>query len=290
MSTNKENIFAIPSKDRLNDESVDLLAQAGINVQISGRQLSKEASLREAGRFTVAFMRPKDIVESVATGEVQLGITGLDTFEEWRLGENLRKSLEDQWGPQRKPLLLESTLQTPKVLLGLEFGQSRLVLATQTERGFQTAQDWWNSVKFWNKDEQFDWVAGAGPSNQINVATSYPNLTRKFIGSLRPKLEPTDRVSLFIREMSGAVEVAPAIGLADAIADLVETGTTIKTNGLVELTTIFESEAVLITSASRRGESRMVDAIYGRLYNSFLKRGIDPFARLRGYEQFRLLV
>ncbi len=281
MNIPKENIFAIPSKDRLNDESVDLLAQAGINVQIPGRQLSAETALPEVGRFTVALMRPKDIVKSVAAGEIQLGIAGLDTVEEGRLSLDQLDQAE-QYRMSRERVNRPPNFNFTKILLGLEIGRTRLVLAAAENCGFKTEQEWWDSVKSWKgADERLRW---------LTVATSYPALTERFLRGLRPGLEDTDKTFLQVKEMSGAIEVAPAIGLADAIADLVETGTTLEANGLVELTTIFESEAVLITSVNRRGESRMVDAIYRRLYNSFLKRGADPFDRLRGYEQFRVLV
>lgn len=69
------------------------------------------------------------------------------------------------------------------------------------------------------------------------IATSYPGLLRKF---LRIK-----QVDAEIHEISGSVEIAPGIGLADAICDLVSTGSTLLTNGLREVETVLQSEAVL---------------------------------------------
>lgn len=69
------------------------------------------------------------------------------------------------------------------------------------------------------------------------VATSYPGLLQKFLQSQQVEAE--------IHEISGSVEIAPGIGLADAICDLVSTGSTLLTNGLREVETVLQSEAVL---------------------------------------------
>lgn len=69
------------------------------------------------------------------------------------------------------------------------------------------------------------------------IATSYPGLLQKFLQSQQVEAE--------IHEISGSVEIAPGIGLADAICDLVSTGSTLLTNGLREVETVLQSEAVL---------------------------------------------
>lgn len=74
--------------------------------------------------------------------------------------------------------------------------------------------------------------------NGKRIATSYPNLTRTWF---------TERgMEVDIVTISGAVEIAPRLGVADAVCDLVSTGGTLKANGLVETDVIFESEAQLI--------------------------------------------
>jgi len=70
------------------------------------------------------------------------------------------------------------------------------------------------------------------------IATTYPVLVEKF---LKEK-----NISAEIHEISGSVEIAPGIGLADAIVDLVSSGSTLFMNGLKEVETILHSEAVLI--------------------------------------------
>ena len=70
------------------------------------------------------------------------------------------------------------------------------------------------------------------------VATSYPGLTAKFLSERGVEAEMV--------EMGGSVEVAPRMGVADAICDLVSTGATLDANGLEAFETVLESEAVLI--------------------------------------------
>jgi ATP phosphoribosyltransferase len=70
------------------------------------------------------------------------------------------------------------------------------------------------------------------------IATSYPNLTRKYFSS--------HDIDVRIIEISGAVEIAPRLDVADAIVDLVSTGGTLKTNGLEELEVILHSQTQLI--------------------------------------------
>jgi len=78
------------------------------------------------------------------------------------------------------------------------------------------------------------------------IATSYRVILSKFLKSAKVKAE--------IHEISGSVEIAPGIGLADAICDLVSSGSTLFMNGLKETETILKSEAVLIGSKNLSNE------------------------------------
>jgi ATP phosphoribosyltransferase len=78
------------------------------------------------------------------------------------------------------------------------------------------------------------------------IATSYPVILSKFLKSAKVKAE--------IHEISGSVEIAPGIGLADVICDLVSSGSTLFMNGLKETETILKSEAVLIGSKNLSNE------------------------------------
>lgn len=71
------------------------------------------------------------------------------------------------------------------------------------------------------------------------IATSYPVIINKFLKERNINCE--------IHEISGSVEIAPGIGLADAICDIVSTGSTLLSNGLKEVETVIQSEAILIS-------------------------------------------
>lgn len=75
-----------------------------------------------------------------------------------------------------------------------------------------------------------------------NIATSYPVIVGNFLKK--------HGISAGIHEISGSVEIAPSIGLADAVCDLVSTGSTLLSNGLKEVEVVMESEAVIIANPS----------------------------------------
>lgn len=74
------------------------------------------------------------------------------------------------------------------------------------------------------------------------IATSYPFLLQQYLDKNNVKAE--------IHEISGSVEIAPGIGLADAVADLVSSGSTLFMNGLKEVETILKSQSVLIRNVN----------------------------------------
>lgn len=78
------------------------------------------------------------------------------------------------------------------------------------------------------------------------IATSYPNTVKSFFRK--------EGIEAEIHTISGSVEIAPNIGLADGICDIVSSGSTLFKNGLKEMTTILESEAVLVKSKSLSDE------------------------------------
>jgi ATP phosphoribosyltransferase len=78
----------------------------------------------------------------------------------------------------------------------------------------------------------------AGQLEETRIATSYPRLLKRFLDD--------KGVNATIVEMSGSVEVAPRLHVAQAICDLVSTGATLEANGLKAVETVFESEAVLV--------------------------------------------
>ncbi len=82
------------------------------------------------------------------------------------------------------------------------------------------------------------------------IATSYPKILTDFFDKNNTKV--------FIEELSGSVEIATSIGLADAIFDIVSTGSTLLMNGLKEVTTIAKSEAVLIANPKLSAENQSI--------------------------------
>ncbi len=90
------------------------------------------------------------------------------------------------------------------------------------------------------------------------IATSYPKILETFLHN--------NNVQADIHEISGSVEIAPGIGLADAICDIVSSGSTLFTNGLKEVQPIFHSEAVLISRPDIAEEQRtLLDKLLFRI-------------------------
>ncbi len=271
MNNIEGNIFAIPSKGGFRAESEILLKQAGLNFRIQERELSCDMALSEVGDIRLGLIRPKDIVQMVAEREIPLGITSMDALEEFRLTKG-RKSWDDV-----------------KVLLPLGIGLCRLVLAAPEERGFMTEEemnDAAESGKFIKPRrgalEQF---------RGLTIATSYPNLTRRYFGEMEASLNYGDTfgseksMDFKLKEFSGSVEAAPALGLADAVSDLVETGKTLGANKLKEIETILESQGILITNLfNNKGDIKLVDVIRDRLFEVLLQR--DNQDALRRKAQF----
>jgi ATP phosphoribosyltransferase len=73
-----------------------------------------------------------------------------------------------------------------------------------------------------------------------NIATSFPVIVQQYLDR--------NKIKAGIHEISGSVEIAPGIGLADAICDIVSTGSTLLSNGLKEVDIVMQSEAILIAT------------------------------------------
>lgn len=86
--------------------------------------------------------------------------------------------------------------------------------------------------------------------NGKNIATSYPNIVQEYLR--------TNNLSAGIHEISGSVEIAPGIGLADAICDVVSTGSTLLSNGLKEVEVVMQSEAVMIMNPLLDREKKII--------------------------------
>ena len=117
-------------------------------------------------------------------------------------------------------------------LLDLDFGHCRLSVAVPEASGIKSVKD----IK-----------------DGCRVATSFPNLTKKFFASKKKKIE--------IVNVSGAAEIMPYMGVSDVIVDLVSSGSTLKTNRLVAIEDILESQAIII--GNKRSVKSKKDAVSG---------------------------
>jgi ATP phosphoribosyltransferase len=97
------------------------------------------------------------------------------------------------------------------------------------------------------KEETF---TGPGYFMNKKIATSYPKLLTDYL--------TTNNICAEIEEISGSVEIAPGIGLADAVCDIVSSGSTLMTNGLREVVTILKSQAVIIANKKLDSEKQLI--------------------------------
>lgn len=123
------------------------------------------------------------------------------------------------------------------ILRGLNYGVCRLSIAVPKEGDIKSVKD----------------------LNQKRIATSYPNITQKYLESKGVEAE--------IITLSGSVEIAPRLEIADAITDLVSTGGTLKANGLVEIEEMFQSETQLVQTKKplSEGKKQLVNKILQRI-------------------------
>ena len=113
----------------------------------------------------------------------------------------------------------------------LGFGKCTLKLAVQTHSTIETVAD----------------------LNGKSIATSYPVILKNFLDQ--------NNINADIRTISGSVEIAPGLGLSDAIFDIVSTGGTLKSNGLKPFAEVMKSEAVLIGRNGLEAEPLVIELI-----------------------------
>ncbi len=103
-----------------------------------------------------------------------------------------------------------------------------------------------------------DDYTGSSFLNGKTIATSYPVLVQQYLDK--------NKISAEIHEISGSVEIAPGIGLSDAIVDLVSSGSTLFMNGLKEVEVVLKSEAVLVRNNQLSAEKlRLLDKLLFRI-------------------------
>ena len=201
--------LALPSNNRLANDTLTMLGACGIHVSRRGTGLVEE--VRGIPECEAVFLRPDDIPAIVAEGGAHLGITGRDWFEEKRLSglDNVSCLIDD-----------------------LGFGHGRLMLAAPSRR-FGDSGDI-------PVGELTGWARQLG--RDLRVATKYPGLTQNY-------MELHGLSGKGVRLFQGSHELLPRLGAADLIADVVVTGSTLAAHSLTGLQLGAPPEPILRSSA-----------------------------------------
>lgn len=202
--------LGLPSKGRMATDTLNLLEDCQLAVrQVNPRQYV--ADIPGISNLEVWFQRPKDIVRKLLTGDLDLGIVGIDTVSEFGQGNEDLIFVHD----------------------ALEYGECHLSIAIPKYGIFEniSSMDELAAMPQWTENRP------------LRIATGFTYLGPKFVkekGLKHVKFSTAD----------GALEAAPAMGIADAILDLVSSGTTLRENNLKEIKggTVLKSQAVLIAS------------------------------------------
>lgn len=202
--------LGLPSKGRMATDTLDLLRDC----QLAVRQVNPRqyvADIPGLSNLEVWFQRPKDVVRKLLTGDLDLGIVGTDTVSEFGQGNEDLIFVHD----------------------ALEYGECHLSIAIPKYGIFEniSSMDELAAMPQWTENRP------------LRIATGFSYLGPKFVkekGLKHVKFSTAD----------GALEAAPAMGIADAILDLVSSGTTLRENNLKEIKggTVLESQAVFVAS------------------------------------------
>lgn len=199
--------LAIQKSGRLNDDSMKLLKECGIDISNGVNKLKADANNFP---LEVFFLRDDDIPQYVEDGVADIGFVGENVVYE----------------KKKKVVEVEK----------LGFGKCRLSIAVGRNETYNDAQ----------------FLQGK------KIATSYPVIVQDFLDANGIKAD--------IHEISGSVEIAPGIGLAEAICDLVSSGSTLFMNGLKEVEVILKSEATLIKNKNLgEAQQQLLDKLVFRI-------------------------
>lgn len=238
--------LGLPSKGRLTEPTLELLASAGLQVHKPNPRQYK-ATVPALPQLSVFFQRPGDIVVSVRDGSIDFGITGWDIVAE-------------QSGTNGKIL---------KIHPGLGFGHCSLyVIIPEVWENIQQMSDLRDTQQSLNRP--------------LRVATRFPNLTKEFFNR-----HGLPHIELIYAE--GTLEIAPTIGYADLIIDLVSSGTTLRDNRLKTLQDglIIDSQACMIANRERLVSNPAVLTMARQLLEFIVAHlrateNVSIFANIRG--------
>ena len=207
--------IGLPSKGRLKESSINFFKKNNLKPTSTGGERNYLAQIENLPNSQIIYLHAKEIIQRLADGTIDIGISGLDLLKESSL--NLQKKIE--------------------IKKKLDFGIANVVVAIPNEWiDVQTVADL-EEVSFDFRDKK---------SSRLRVATKYPNLTNNFLvlkGVTQYKLVPS----------LGATETYPFIGSSEIITDITSTGKTLKDNNLRILKDglILKSQACVLFSKKK---------------------------------------
>ena len=224
-------LFAVPKKGRLQQQTLDLLSGSDIQFR---RETRLDIALVKNLPLALIFLPAADIPTFVGEGRVDLGITGRDQVAE----HDAHLQMGEKSGVEE--------------VMDLGFGKCRLQVQVPEKGSITHTRE----------------LVG------MNVVTSFTGLTEDYfarlegLGSRKESINGTEspipKLKTKIKYVGGSVEAACALGVADGIVDLVESGETMKAAGLKAIDTVLESTAVLVKSR-KPSNPKLVDLITSRI-------------------------
>ncbi|MBI4336472.1 MAG: ATP phosphoribosyltransferase [Chloroflexi bacterium] len=232
--------LAVPSDGQLYESTLGFFQSCGIPIERASSR-RYTASLGGVPGVAVLFQRTADIPRDVDDGSADLGVVGMDRFLEYRREGG----------------------DAAVILDSLRFGRCDLVVAVP--------EPWIDVTTMADMADLAAELHAAG--RELRVATKYPRLTRSFFTARG--------VNFFsLVQASGTLEVAPAMGFADAIVDISATGATLRENRLKTL----EDGAILTSHACLVGNLRQLRSETPKLQitRAILER-VEARLRAEGY-------
>ncbi|KAL5121794.1 ATP phosphoribosyltransferase (ATP-PRTase) (ATP-PRT) [Pleosporales sp. CAS-2024a] len=236
-SLNDRLLFAVPKKGRLHQACLDLLH--GSDIQFH-RHSRLDIALVKNLPLALVFLPAADIPTFVGEGRVDLGITGRDQVAE------------------HECVVPPTATTGVEEVLDLGFGKCALQVQVPAKGSLSKPED----------------LVGK------NVVTSFTNLAEAYFGKLEAEQQQQAgggaathgesngagqaKLKTVIKYVGGSVEAACALGVADGIVDLVESGETMRAAGLKPICTVLSSSAILIKS-KHTSDPKLVDLITARI-------------------------
>ena len=186
--------IGLPSKGRLKDKAISFFEEKGFKILQSNKERNYFATIENKPNLKIIYLHAKEIIQRLGDGTLDLGISGLDLFNESK--KNLRNKI-----------IIKNKLN---------FGKANLVVAVPDD---------WIDVQTIADLEEVSFDVRSKRNTRLRVATKYPNLTNDFLlskGITQYKLIPS----------LGATETYPFIGSSEVIIDITSTGKTLADNNL----------------------------------------------------------